>query len=136
MKLCKKISVAVLTGVLAVGPVATIAPKEQIVTQAAEAYTYKTVKNNQTFKGEGCTITVKNYYKRVVLSGSSSAVKSINKQLKKYSDAFMAEPSGAVEYAKDDCKYRTYDETYNDYVTQKVSYLSDGIVSIVPTWTW
>lgn len=136
MKSWKKISVAVLTGVLAVGPVATIAPKEQIVTQAAEAYTYKTVKNNQTFKGEGCTITVKNYYKHVVLSGSSSAVKSINKQLKKYSDAFMAEPSGAVEYAKDDCKYRTYDETYNDYVTQKVSYLSDGIVSIVTTWTW
>lgn len=136
MKLWKKISVAVLAGVLAVGPMASVAPKDQIVAHAAEAYTYKSAKNNQTFKGEGCTITLKKYYKRVVLSGSSSAVKSINKQLKKYSDEFMAEPSGAVEYAEEDCKYRTYDETYNDYVTQKVSYLSDDIISIVTTYNW
>ena len=136
MKLWKKISVAVLAGVLAVGPMVAVAPKDQIVAHAAEAYTYKTAKNNQTFKGESCTITLKKYYKRVVLSGSSSAVKAINKQLEKYSDEFMAEPSGAVEYAKEDCKYRTYDETYNDYVTQKVSYLSDDIVSIVTTSNW
>ena len=136
MKLWKKISVAVLAGVLAIGPMASVAPKDQIVVHAAEAYTYKTTKNNQTFKGEGCTITLKKYYKRVVLSGSSSAVKSINKQIKKYSDEFMAEPSGAVEYAEDDCKYRTYDETYNDYVTQKVSYLSNDIISIVTTYNW
>ena len=101
MKLWKKISVAVLAGVLAVGPVAAVAPKDQVVAHAAEAYTYKTAKNNQTFEGESCTITLKKYYKRVVLSGSSSTVKSINKQLKKYSDEFMAEPSGAVEYAKE-----------------------------------
>ena len=136
MKLWKKISVAVLAGVLAVGLMASVAPKDQIVAHAAEAYTYKTAKNNQTFKGESCTITLKKYYKRVVLSGSSSAVKAINKQLEKYSDEFMAEPSGAVEYAKEDCKYRTYDETYNDYVTQKVSYLSDDIISIVTTYNW
>ena len=121
---------------LAVGPMSAVAPKDQIVAHAAEAYTYKTAKNNQTFEGESCTITLKKYYKRVVLSGSSSAVKAINKQLEKYSDEFMAEPSGAVEYAKEDCKYRTYDETYNDYVTQKVSYLSDDIVSIVTTSNW
>ncbi len=136
MKLWKKISVAVLASVLAVGPMAAVAPKDQIVAHAAEAYTYKTAKNNQTFKGEGCTITVKHYYKRVVLSGSSNAIKSINKQLKKYSDEFIAEPSGAVEYAEEDCKYRTYDETYNDYVTQKVSYLSNDIISIVTTYNW
>ena len=136
MKLWKKISVAVLASVLAVGPMAAVAPKDQIVAHAAEAYTYKTAKNNQTFKGEGCTITVKHYYQRVVLSGSSNAIKSINKQLKKYSDEFMAEPSGAVEYAEEDCKYRTYDETYNDYVTQKVSYLSNDIISIVTTYNW
>ena len=136
MKLWKKITIAVLAGVLTVGPVAAVTPKDQIAAHAAEAYTYKTAKDNQTFKGEGCTITLKRYYKRVVLSGSSSAAKSINKQLKKYSDKFMAEPSGAVEYAKDDCKYRTYKETYNDYVTQKVSYLSDDIISIVTTYNW
>lgn len=136
MKLWKKITIAVLAGVLTVGPVAAVTPKDQIAAHAAEAYTYKTAKDNQTFKGEGCTITLKRYYKRVVLSGSSSAVKSINKQLKKYSDEFMAEPSGAVEYAEEDCKYRTYNETYNDYVTQKVSYLSDDIISIVTTYNW
>ena len=136
MKLWKKITIAVLAGVLTVGPVAAVTPKDQIAAHAAEAYTYKTAKDNQTFKGEGCTITLKRYYKRVVLSGSSGAAKSINKQLKKYSDKFMAEPSGAVEYAKDDCKYRTYNETYNDYVTQKVSYLSDDIISIVTTYNW
>ena len=136
MKLWKKITIAVLAGVLTVGPVAAVTPKDHIAAHAAEAYTYKTAKDNQTFKGEGCTITLKRYYKRVVLSGSSSAAKSINKQLKKYSDKFMAEPSGAVEYAKDDCKYRTYNETYNDYVTQKVSYLSDDIISIVTTYNW
>lgn len=136
MKLWKKISVAVLASVLAIGPMASVAPKDQIVAHAAEAYTYKTAKNNQTFKGEGCTITVKHYYKRVVLSGSSNAIKSINKQLKKYSDEFIAKPSGAVEYAEEDCKYRTYDETYNDYVTQKVSYLSNDIISIVTTYNW
>ena len=136
MKLWKKITIAVLAGVLTVGPVAAVTPKDQIAAHAAEAYTYKTAKDNQTFKGEGCTITLKRYYKRVVLSGSSSAAKSINKQLKKYSDKFMAEPSGAVEYAKDDCKYHTYNETYNDYVTQKVSYLSDDIISIVTTYNW
>ena len=136
MKLAKKISIAVLVGILAVGPMAAVAPKDQIVTQAAGAYTYKTDKNNQTFKGKGCKITVKNYYKRAVLSGSSKAVKSINKQLKKYSDEFMANESGAIDFAREDCNYRTSDDTYDDYVTQKVSYLSDDIISIVTTKNW
>ena len=48
----------------------------------------------------------------------------------------MSKVSGAFEYAEDDCNYRTENDTYNDYVTQKVSYLSSDIVSIVTTNNW
>lgn len=137
MKLWKKLSISVLCGLLVCSPIMTVAHSDQaIVVQAAEKYTYKTEKDNKQVKGESCTITVKHYYKRVVLSGSSAAIKSINKQLKKYSDTFMSKVSGAFEYAEDDCNYRTENDTYNDYVTQKVSYLSKDIVSIVTTYNW
>ena len=137
MKLWKKASIALLSGLLVFNPVAAVMTSEQaVVVQAATKYTYQTEKNNRKFTGDGGTITVKNYYKRVVLSGSSAAVKSINKQLKKYSDEFMANESGTIDYAKEDCMYRTGNDTYNDYVTQKVSYLSKDIISIVTTSNW
>ena len=86
MKLWKKISVAVLAGVLAVGPMAAVAPKDQIVAHAAEAYTYKTAKNNQTFKGESCTITLKKYYKRVVLLCNAEGFVSVGRYRKYCND--------------------------------------------------
>lgn len=136
MNLWKKLSITLLAGMLAFGSVASAVPANQAVVQAAETYTYKTDKNNKTFKGDKCTITVKNYYKRIVLSGSSKAVASINKQLKRYSDEFMSKESGAFEYASEDCNNRTADDTYDDYVTQKVTYLSDDIISIQTTSNW
>lgn len=136
MKLWKRISVAVLAGVLTFSPIAAVTQNDMIVAQAGEAYTYKTDKNNQMFIGNGCTISVKNYYKRVVLTGSSKAVKSINNQLKKFSDEFMANPSGAIDSAQNDCDYLSSDDTYNDYVTQKVTYISDDIVSIYTKSVW
>ena len=48
----------------------------------------------------------------------------------------MANESGTIDYAKEDCMYRTGNDTYNDYVTQKVSYLSKDIISIVTTSNW
>lgn len=69
----------------------------------------------------------------MVLSGTSKAIQSINRQLETYSDEFMAQESGAFDYAADDCDNRTYDDTYLDYVTQRISYRSRDIISIKRT---
>lgn len=137
MKSVKKLIAVILAGALALGSAVylPIDTQLQMQVQAAEAYSYKTVKDNQTYKGNKSTITVKHYYKRVVLNGSGEAIKFINSKLKSYSDKFMKD-SAAFAVAKSDCKVKKKNETYKDYVTQKVTFLSDEVVSIQATSVW
>ena len=145
MKYLKKPLIALLTGMLTLSAFAYVPEVLRSETpaltdtrmqlQAAEAYTYKTEKANKTYKGKKSTITVKHYYKRVVLNGSGDGVKSINNQLKKYSDSFMKK-SATAEAANSDCKNRKENDTYQDYVVQKLRYLSDEVVSIQTESVW
>lgn len=108
----------------------------QTVKAASEAgYSYKTETKNKTCKGKNSTITVKHSYKRVVLAGSGDAEAKINAQLKKYSDSFMKN-TAAYEAAKEACKNRKENDTYKDYTTQKVTFLSDTLVSIETVNVW
>lgn len=106
--------------------------------QAAEKVnvTYKKDDGSKKCKGKS-TINVKHYYKRAVLEGSSDSVKKINSYLKKKSDAFMKEKSGAVTQAQEDVANGMYDkETYQDFVSSKVTYNDKNVVSIKITQEW
>ena len=135
MKLWRKIATITLAGILTFCCAMPVMPNQCMQVQAAETYTYKTDKDNKTFK-DASTIKVEHYYKRVVLNGSSKAIKSINKQLKAYSDQFMKQKSAAFDYAANDCKISNCDTTYVDFVKQKVSFRSDKIVCIYTKSEW
>ena len=113
-----------------------VAPDMQVQAAQNVNVTYKKADGSKKCKGKS-TINVKHYYKRAVLEGSSDAVKKINSYLKKKSDAFMKEKSGAIMQAQDDVAMGMYDkETYEDYVSSKVTYNDKNVISIKITQQW
>lgn len=113
-----------------------IVPDMQIQATQKVNVTYKKADASKTCKGKS-TIKVKHYYKRAVLEGDSDAVKKINSYLKKKSDAFMKKESGAIAYAQEDVAEGRNDKgTYWDYVTSKVTYSDNRVISIRVTEKW
>lgn len=133
MKKTKKIFMAILFAIAIVFMSRGVGENS---VQAATGVTYEKIDHSKTFTGDGCTIRVENYYKYAQLKGNTKAIKSINKKLKKMAKDAMEKESGAVEYAVEDCNYRTVDESYSDHFVQKVTYLTKNTVSIQTMWLW
>ena len=106
------------------------------------AYYYKTVDHSKTYSGNMGTITLNNYYKRVVLKGDSAAIKRINKKLKSYSKQFLGTESAVAGYAASDVDNSTWlkdsggNFDYYDTCYSKVKFISDKYVSIMTTSHW
>ncbi len=94
----------------------------------------KKVNKSKTYTGS-CTVKVKNYYSRVVLKGDDAGIAKINKSLKKLSNEFMKN-SNVHEYAAEQVKYGSYDDNYEDYGGQTVTFMNDEVVSICATRRW
>ena len=94
----------------------------------------KTVNKSKTYTGS-CTVKVKNYYKRIVLNGNDPGIAKINKSLKKMSTKFLKD-GNVHEYAKEQAKYGSYDDDYEDYCTQSVSFMNSEVVSIFEVRQW
>ena len=96
--------------------------------------TYKRVDKSKTYNGS-CKVDVKNYYSRVVLKGDDPGIKKINKALKKMSDKFLKD-GNVHEYASEQVRYGTYDDSYEDYCAQSVTFVNNDVVSIFAVRRW
>ncbi|MCR5099113.1 MAG: hypothetical protein K6B14_09220 [Lachnospiraceae bacterium] len=94
----------------------------------------KKINKSKTYNGS-CKVKVTNYAKYVVLSGNDAGLKKINAALKKEATKFMKD-SMVHEYASEQVRYGTYDDTYMDYYEQKVSFMNDEVVSISTGRYW
>ncbi|MCR4715930.1 MAG: DUF3298 and DUF4163 domain-containing protein [Lachnospiraceae bacterium] len=112
---------------------------EATKTEKVSSVKYKTKKLNYTkkFKSENKKYTIKDteYIKKVILTGSSDAVKKINKQMnKEYKYYIKNMPKG--KYAKAVAKDITANAEYQATYDTKVSYNDNGVVSFVISFGW
>lgn len=81
-------------------------------------------------------IKVESYYKKVVLKGTSKAVKAINKEIQKDCTEFLKGGELLVDYAEQDSAYCQTSVTYSNTAVSKVTYNKNGIISIKVTTEW
>ena len=98
-------------------------------------YTYETIDKSDVVTGSASTITVNWKYKKAVINGDSEAANKINAYIGDKCDAFFEFPSGCFEMAEYDVEDRSWDDTYEDTVTQQVLY-NGKIISIKQTTNW
>lgn len=106
-------------------------PSAGAVTKAK--YKYEVVSKTKTYS---TGMTAKNYYKKVVLSGNSKAIKKINKAISKDCKKFLSSGSSKSihEYAR--LAPSDFTDTYSYKATSKVTYNKKGIISIRVNTFW
>ena len=120
------------------------APSELIYTigigpAGTEKYDLKTIDKSKTYYGSKCNVRVENYATYVALKGDATAVKKINKKLKKQSKAFLKDKT-IHGHAKDiiDSEYATADnsDTYYNYRIEDVGFSNDKVISVADYGYW
>ncbi|BBF41351.1 hypothetical protein lbkm_0025 [Lachnospiraceae bacterium KM106-2] len=100
---------------------------------------YQIQRVDQSVHNKAGKVIAKFYYDRVILRGNTKAVKKINKDTKKVCDQFFhtykKQFLGYVE-DKDQPYGPTAEEPYKCYVTSKVAYNKNGIISIKQYSDW
>lgn len=102
-------------------------------TQAASKakYSYKKVDYSKKYRSVKAHVS----YKKPVLKGKSSAIKKINKAIKKDCNKFLKQKNDLYFYAKNDAEYGRKADYYLE-AKSKVTYNKKGIISIRVTTYW
>lgn len=111
----------------------SVAPTMTVEAKTSVKYKIKKYNKTKTYKYKKAQIKDVEYYKLVVVSGKSKAVKKINKTLK--ADCTKALKKMPAGYAKKDVK-KGRSETYYNVYDATVEYNKKGIFSVVETYQW
>lgn len=122
--------IALLMTIMLLGP--------SMQAEAAVKYTISKTDRSKTYVGAStCKANV--YFERVILKGKSSAVKKINKQIKKECTKFLKsdQVKDLLEYAKQRSQYTDELKSIDYYAKSKVTYNKKNIISIqIETFWW